>query len=228
LRISSTSPTSKSLPISQPRLRLRLRPLPPKPLLPAPPPHPSCETAASTQFVWRKKHILPAPRRRLLANQTPGPRDAAPTRNLPPCHGVKQHAPGRPNGPARNSLGSMPPALARRRAKPAAPATPTGADGGPRSGKSPGCCAPYRISCGCPHAVPPVAGAGPQPYFAAATTASAVMPSSFITVLPGALRPKRSMPRILPSVPTYFHHSAVTPASMAMRLVQDGGRTSSR
>ena len=51
----------------------------------------------------------------------------------------------------------------------------------------------------------------------AATTASAVMPSSFITVLPGALMPKRSMPRTLPCVPTYFHQRPETPASMAMR-----------
>jgi len=31
--------------------------------------------------------------------------------------------------------------------------------------------------------------------------------------------PKRSMPTTLPARPTYFHQRAVTPASMAMRLV---------
>ena len=38
---------------------------------------------------------------------------------------------------------------------------------------------------------------------AAATSFSTVMPSSFITVPPGALMPKRSMPTTLPSRPTY-------------------------
>ena len=38
---------------------------------------------------------------------------------------------------------------------------------------------------------------------AAVTSASAVMPSSFITTAHGALRPKRSMPITLPSRPTY-------------------------
>ncbi len=33
----------------------------------------------------------------------------------------------------------------------------------------------------------------------------------------GALIPKRSMPTTRPSVPTYFHQSAVTPASTATR-----------
>jgi hypothetical protein len=44
------------------------------------------------------------------------------------------------------------------------------------------------------------------------------MPSSFITVPPGADMPKRSMPTTAPSRPTYFAHVELTVASMATRL----------
>src|SRR5262245_3568094 len=40
-----------------------------------------------------------------------------------------------------------------------------------------------------------------ESFFAAATTLSALMPSSFMTVPPGAERPKRSMPTATPSRP---------------------------
>mmetsp|Transcript_130491 Transcript_130491/g.194283 ORF Transcript_130491/g.194283 Transcript_130491/m.194283 type:complete len:216 (+) Transcript_130491:134-781(+) len=55
---------------------------------------------------------------------------------------------------------------------------------------------------------------------------SAVMPSSDMTMSPGAEKPKRSTPTTLPSRPTYLYHMLVTPASMATRLVHDLGRTS--
>jgi len=55
-----------------------------------------------------------------------------------------------------------------------------------------------------------------EAYLAAARTASLVMPSSLNTMLPGALMPKRSMPRTLPSRPTYLYQRPETPASMAM------------
>src|SRR4051812_28561488 len=68
-----------------------------------------------------------------------------------------------------------------------------------------------------------------QPSFlAAATTFSAVMPSSFMTVPPGAERPKRSMPTTAPSSPTYLAQVELTVASMATRLRHDLGSTSSR
>jgi hypothetical protein len=63
---------------------------------------------------------------------------------------------------------------------------------------------------------------------AAATRCSLVIPSSFIATPPGALMPKRSMPSTLPVLPTYFHQRALTPASIAMRLVQALGKTLSR
>lgn len=64
--------------------------------------------------------------------------------------------------------------------------------------------------------------------FTASTTAVAVIPSSLITVPPGALRPKRSIPSTLPFSPTYFHQRPVTPASIATRFLQVRGRISSR
>src|SRR5579863_7472607 len=51
--------------------------------------------------------------------------------------------------------------------------------------------------------------------FARAATFSAVNPSSFITVGPGAEAPKRSSPITSPFEPTYFHQPSVAPASTA-------------
>src|SRR3569623_849676 len=51
---------------------------------------------------------------------------------------------------------------------------------------------------------------------------SAVMPSSFMTVSPGAEKPKRSTPTTLLA---YLYQRPVTPASMAIRFVQDEGST---
>merc|ERR1712038_1576789 len=53
---------------------------------------------------------------------------------------------------------------------------------------------------------------------------SAVIPSSFITISPGAENPKRSTPTTLDA---YLYHSPETPASIAILLVHDDGRTSS-
>ena len=53
------------------------------------------------------------------------------------------------------------------------------------------------------------------------------MPSSFITVAPGALMPKRLMPMTAPSRPTYSIQVTGTVASMATRRRQDFGSTSS-
>src|SRR5690606_35842324 len=58
------------------------------------------------------------------------------------------------------------------------------------------------------------------------TRFAAVMPSSAITVSPGALMPKRSIPTTVPALPTYFHHRPLTPASIATRFAQDAGSTS--
>lgn len=63
-----------------------------------------------------------------------------------------------------------------------------------------------------------------QSCLTASTTASALMPSSFMAMPPGALRPKRSMPTTLPSRPTYLLQRPVTPASMATRLRHEGGQ----
>ena len=63
---------------------------------------------------------------------------------------------------------------------------------------------------------------------AASITCCASMPSSFITSVPGALRPKRWRPTTLPSSPTYCDQISGTPASIATRRRHASGRTSSR
>src|SRR4029077_14766326 len=57
---------------------------------------------------------------------------------------------------------------------------------------------------------------------------SAVKPSSFNTVVPGAEAPKRSSPSTSPSLPTHFHQLIVAPGSTASRALAACGSTSSR
>src|SRR4029077_1393965 len=57
---------------------------------------------------------------------------------------------------------------------------------------------------------------------------SALKPSSFNTVVPGAEAPKRSRASTSPCVPTHFHQLIVAPGSIARRAVTAGGSTSWR
>merc|ERR1719265_1184067 len=60
---------------------------------------------------------------------------------------------------------------------------------------------------------------------ATSTRFFSVMPNSSMTASPGAEKPNLSVPMTLPSSPTYLYHRPVTPASMAIRLVQLEGST---
>ena len=55
-----------------------------------------------------------------------------------------------------------------------------------------------------------------------------MMPSTFITSAPGADSPKRSMPMLIPSSPTYLAQVDGTIASIDTRRRHDSGRTSAR
>src|SRR5690606_30902676 len=74
----------------------------------------------------------------------------------------------------------------------------------------------------------PMAQTTRQSAFAAATTASTVMPKCRYRSPAGALAPKVSMPTTAPSRPTYWRQQPVTPASTATRLRTDDGSTDSR